>query len=113
MFDFTLICNQSYKVMKPDKNDSNSFSVLMTQYIWCSAVCSVVNRNLQSSRNHAIVYCYVQLCQNKPECGRQTLTELLIRPVQRLPSIMLLLRGMYAADTYCMLSCTAMLSMDR
>ena len=29
MFDFTLICNQSYKVMKPDKNDSNSFSVLM------------------------------------------------------------------------------------
>ena len=36
----------------------------------------------------------LQLCQGKPECGRQTLTELLIRPVQRIPSILLLLRGM-------------------
>ena len=35
----------------------------------------------------------IQLCQSKPECGRQTLTELLIRPVQRLPSITLLLKG--------------------
>jgi hypothetical protein len=29
----------------------------------------------------------------KPECGRQSLSELLIRPVQRLPSISLLLNG--------------------
>ncbi len=34
----------------------------------------------------------MQVCQSKPECGRQTLTELLIRPVQRLPSVMLLLK---------------------
>lgn len=33
--------------------------------------------------------------QTKPECGRQTLQELLIRPVQRLPSISLLLDGLY------------------
>ena len=33
-----------------------------------------------------------KVCQSKPECGRQTLTELLIRPVQRLPSVMLLLK---------------------
>ena len=44
-----------------------------------------------------LVCLYVQLCQSKPECGRQTLTELLIRPVQRLPSIVLLLKGVYAA----------------
>lgn len=34
-----------------------------------------------------------QVCQTKPECGRQTLAELMIRPVQRLPSVMLLLKG--------------------
>uniref|UniRef100_A0A8C6NW34 Epithelial cell transforming 2 n=1 Tax=Nothobranchius furzeri TaxID=105023 RepID=A0A8C6NW34_NOTFU len=32
-----------------------------------------------------------QINQAKPECGRQTLVELLIRPVQRLPSVALLL----------------------
>ena len=35
----------------------------------------------------------VQINQSKPECGRQTLVELLIRPVQRLPSVGLLLNG--------------------
>ncbi|KAJ1528628.1 hypothetical protein ONE63_007023 [Megalurothrips usitatus] len=36
-------------------------------------------------------HAYLKVCQSKPECGRQTLGELLIRPVQRLPSISLLL----------------------
>ncbi|XP_033759920.1 protein ECT2-like isoform X1 [Pecten maximus] len=36
-------------------------------------------------------HAFLKVCQSKPECGRQTLTELLIRPVQRLPSISLLL----------------------
>lgn len=35
----------------------------------------------------------LQINQAKPECGRQTLVELLIRPVQRLPSVALLLNG--------------------
>lgn len=35
----------------------------------------------------------VQINQSRPECGRQTLVELLIRPVQRLPSVALLLNG--------------------
>ncbi|ESN90724.1 hypothetical protein HELRODRAFT_70830 [Helobdella robusta] len=37
-------------------------------------------------------HAFLKLCQSKPECGRQTLTELLIRPVQRLPSVTLLLK---------------------
>nr|XP_018899636.1 PREDICTED: protein ECT2-like isoform X2 [Bemisia tabaci] len=36
-------------------------------------------------------HAFLKVCQTKPECGRQTLVELLIRPVQRLPSISLLL----------------------
>ncbi|KAK6195819.1 hypothetical protein SNE40_001172 [Patella caerulea] len=36
-------------------------------------------------------HAFLKVCQTKPECGRQTLTELLIRPVQRLPSVVLLL----------------------
>ncbi|KAL4219754.1 Protein T2 [Mactra antiquata] len=36
-------------------------------------------------------HAFLKVCQTKPECGRQTLTELLIRPVQRLPSTTLLL----------------------
>jgi hypothetical protein len=34
---------------------------------------------------------FLKHTQSKPECGRQTLVELLIRPVQRLPSTLLLL----------------------
>ncbi|MBN3277988.1 ECT2 protein, partial [Polyodon spathula] len=41
----------------------------------------------QKPRFHA----FLKINQAKPECGRQTLTELLIRPVQRLPSVALLL----------------------
>ncbi|KAK7866025.1 hypothetical protein R5R35_008539 [Gryllus longicercus] len=36
-------------------------------------------------------HAFLKICQTRPECGRQSLQELLIRPVQRLPSISLLL----------------------
>ncbi|XP_065214555.1 protein ECT2 isoform X12 [Planococcus citri] len=36
-------------------------------------------------------HAFLKVCQSKPECGRQSLQDLLIRPVQRLPSINLLL----------------------
>lgn len=42
----------------------------------------------QRPRFHA----FLKRCQTKPECGRQTLAELLIRPIQRLGSMILLLR---------------------
>ena len=38
---------------------------------------------------------FLKLCQNKTECSRQSLKELLIKPVQRLPSISLLLNGKF------------------
>ncbi|XP_039295848.1 protein ECT2 isoform X4 [Nilaparvata lugens] len=41
----------------------------------------------QRQRFHA----FLKVCQMKPECGRQSLQELLIRPIQRLASVMLLL----------------------
>uniref|UniRef100_T1J565 DH domain-containing protein n=1 Tax=Strigamia maritima TaxID=126957 RepID=T1J565_STRMM len=42
-------------------------------------------------RNKPRFHAFLKINQNKPECGRQSLSELLIRPVQRLPSIILLL----------------------
>lgn len=36
-------------------------------------------------------HAFLKICQKKSECGRQSLVELLIRPVQRLPSVILLL----------------------
>ena len=38
-------------------------------------------------------HAFLKINQTKPECGRQSLEELMIRPVQRLPSISLLLNG--------------------
>lgn len=38
-------------------------------------------------------HAFLKARQTRPECGRQSLQELLIRPVQRLPSISLLLKG--------------------
>ena len=38
-------------------------------------------------------HAFLKARQTRPECGRQSLTELLIRPVQRLPRISLLLGG--------------------
>ena len=37
--------------------------------------------------------CMLQKCESKIECKRETLAQLLIRPVQRLPSMQLLLKG--------------------
>jgi len=71
---------------------------------WCWKCCPQSDRQCvewvakpSSTHNVTVVswFTCVQLCQSKPECGRQMLTELLIRPVQRLPSIMLLLKGVY------------------
>ncbi|XP_048481559.1 protein ECT2 isoform X4 [Plutella xylostella] len=42
-------------------------------------------------RENPRFHAFLKICQTKPECGRQSLQELLIRPVQRLPSISLLL----------------------
>jgi hypothetical protein len=39
-------------------------------------------------------HAFLKVCQSKRECGRQTLNELLIRPVQRLGSISLLLNDL-------------------
>lgn len=48
---------------------------------------TVVKCDRERPRFHA----FLKICLSKPECGRQTLAELLIRPVQRLPSMNLLL----------------------
>nr|XP_014269716.2 protein ECT2 isoform X3 [Maylandia zebra] len=48
---------------------------------------TIVQCEKQKPRFHA----FLKINQAKPECGRQTLVELLIRPVQRLPSVALLL----------------------
>ncbi|XP_059197774.1 protein ECT2 isoform X1 [Centropristis striata] len=48
---------------------------------------TIVRCERQRPRFHA----FLKINQAKPECGRQTLVELLIRPVQRLPSVALLL----------------------
>ncbi|KAM7013062.1 protein ECT2 [Tautogolabrus adspersus] len=48
---------------------------------------TIVRCEKQKPRFHA----FLKINQSKPECGRQTLVELLIRPVQRLPSVALLL----------------------
>ncbi|CAH1781349.1 unnamed protein product [Owenia fusiformis] len=39
-------------------------------------------------------HAFLKVCQSKPECGRQTLAELFINPVQRLPRIVLLLQDL-------------------
>nr|XP_040040801.1 protein ECT2 isoform X5 [Gasterosteus aculeatus aculeatus] len=48
---------------------------------------TIVRCERQKPRFHA----FLKINQSRPECGRQTLVELLIRPVQRLPSVALLL----------------------
>ena len=51
----------------------------------------IVNCDKTKPRFHA----FLKITQSKPECGRQTLIDLFIRPVQRLPSTLLLLDGRY------------------
>lgn len=46
---------------------------------------------LKCDRERPRFHAFLKICLSKPECGRQTLAELLIRPVQRLPSMNLLL----------------------
>ena len=36
-------------------------------------------------------HAFLKVCQSRPECGRQSLLDLMTRPVQRLPSVSLLL----------------------
>lgn len=48
-------------------------------------------QNLDATRPR--FHAFLKISQSKPECGRQTLQDLLIRPVQRLPSMTLLLTG--------------------
>ncbi|OWK05901.1 ECT2, partial [Cervus elaphus hippelaphus] len=50
---------------------------------------TIIKCEKQKPRFHA----FLKINQAKPECGRQSLVELLIRPVQRLPSVVLLLNG--------------------
>lgn len=46
---------------------------------------------LACDRTKPRFHAFLKIAQSRPECGRQTLIELLIRPVQRLPSTLLLL----------------------
>ncbi|RZC41319.1 RhoGEF domain containing protein, partial [Asbolus verrucosus] len=45
-------------------------------------------------QNKPRFHAFLKACQTKPECGRQSLQELMIRPVQRLGSICLLLANL-------------------
>lgn len=49
----------------------------------------LIQCDTQKPRFHA----FLKINQAKPECGRQSFQDLMIRPVQRLPSISLLLNG--------------------
>ncbi|XP_065055879.1 protein ECT2-like [Rhopilema esculentum] len=51
---------------------------------------TIVRCDEERPRFHA----FLKICLTKPECGRQSLTELLIRPVQRLPSMSLLINDL-------------------
>ena len=44
-----------------------------------------------SDQRNVRFHAFLKMCERRPECWRQTLPELMIRPVQRLPSISLLL----------------------
>ncbi len=47
----------------------------------------------QCDENKPRFHAFLKICQTKPECGRQSLEDLLITPVQRLPRVNLLLLG--------------------
>lgn len=49
---------------------------------------------LQCDQTNPRFHAFLKVGQTRPESCRQSLQELLIRPVQRLPSISLLLNGM-------------------
>jgi protein ECT2 len=49
---------------------------------------------LECDRRSPRFHAFLKKCERRPECSRQTLTELMIRPVQRLPSMSLLLNDL-------------------
>ncbi|XP_034656900.1 protein ECT2 isoform X3 [Drosophila subobscura] len=50
-------------------------------------------------REYPRFHAFLKINQTKPECGRQSLQDLMIRPVQRLPSISLLLKDILKHTT--------------
>ncbi|KAF8767592.1 Protein ECT2 like protein [Argiope bruennichi] len=73
-----VILNHAHELMKCYPPFVNFFEKTKEVLAHCDAT---------KPRFHA----FLKRCQSKPECGRQSLQELLIRPVQRLPSVILLL----------------------
>jgi len=49
------------------------------------------NKIQEVDKKNPRFHAFLKKCERRPECSRQSLTELMIRPVQRLPSISLLL----------------------
>lgn len=45
------------------------------------------------SKKFGRFHAYLRRCQSRKETGRNSILELMIRPVQRLPSMMLILQG--------------------
>jgi len=72
------ICDCAETMMKAYPSFVNYFEMIKE---------TIVTSDKEKPRFHA----FLKLCLTKPDCGRQSLTELLIRPVQRLPSLSLLL----------------------
>ncbi|UJR09565.1 hypothetical protein I4U23_013800 [Adineta vaga] len=53
-------------------------------------------------KNNSRFYAYLKICEHKSELGKQHLVDLMIRPIQRLPSVLLLLERLlkYTSDTH-------------
>lgn len=60
---------------------------------------------LQCDASNPRFHAFLKINQAKPECGRQTLQDLMIRPVQRLPSISLLLNGRWFSLSFILCRC--------
>lgn len=75
-----LILDNRNELIKAYPPYINFFEQMREQLIQCDT---------QKPRFHA----FLKINQAKPECGRQSFQDLMIRPVQRLPSISLLLNG--------------------
>lgn len=73
-----ILLKYSHDLLKAYPPFVNFFEAMKEMLIQC---------DLNKPRFHA----FLKVCQTRPECGRQSLQDLLIRPVQRLPSISLLL----------------------
>ena len=68
-----------------------------------ASVETITRCDAKSPRFHA----FLKINQAKKECGRQTLAELLINPVQRIPRIILLLQGDLRRCHNAIVSCAA------